>query len=137
MSIQQNTENNTETFKAASVINAFAAVQLSASTAFSVLPASGASAGVAAVYGLAMASAPSVGLNVTVQTGGLGKALAGASLGPGALVGAGIGTTSLVPLGASGVAGGSQAIQNLIGTALEGAAAGSIFTVSIRPRQAV
>lgn len=138
MAFQLNQEFHTETFRAASVINAYAAVQLDLSTAYSVLPASGASNGVSPVYGLVQASAASVGLNVTVQTGGWGKAIAGASLGRGALVGVGIGTTSLVPLGGLGTASANPAQpQTSVGIALEPASAGTIFTVKIAPRQVV
>lgn len=142
MAFQLNQEFHLETFKAASVINAYAAVQLDTGVAYQVLPASGASNGVAPVYGLAQASAASVGLNVSVQTGGWGKAIAAASLGRGAFVAVGIGTTSLVPVAASGVASalGAAGVQypvQAVGIALEPASAGTIFTVKIAPRQVV
>lgn len=142
MANQLNQEFNTETFKNSSVINQFAAVVLDTAGVFAVLPASGASAGVARVIGLTKASGASVGLSLDIQTGGWGKAIAGASLGIGAFVGAGIGTTSLVPIAASGVASGVAAagIQYpafAVGQALENAAAGAIFTVKIAPRQVV
>lgn len=138
MAFQLNQEFNTESFRAASVINMFAAVQLETGTAYSVVPASSASAGVAPIYGLAIATAPSTGQNISVQTGGWGKAMAGASLGRGAIVGVGIGTTSLVPLGGLGTASAAaQQPQFAVGIALEPASAGVIFTVKIAPRQVV
>lgn len=138
MSQQNNLHGHVESYKAASAINAYAAVQLD-TTAFQVLPASGASNGVAPAYGLAMATAASF-TNVPVQVGGWGKAIAAASLGVGCFVGAGIGTTSLVPIAASGVASALGAVQYpkyVLGVALEAAAAGAIFTVAIRPQVGV
>lgn len=140
MAVQLNQEFNTESFRNSSVINQFAAVVLDTGGVFSVLPASGASAGVARVIGLAKASGASIGISLDIQTGGWGKALAAASLGIGAFVGAGIGTTSLVPISASGVAsalGVTQYPAFAVGQALENAAAGAIFTVKIAPRQVV
>lgn len=142
MAVQLNQEYNTETFKNSSVINQFAAVVLDTAGTFAVLPASSASAGVARVIGLAKASMASVGISADIQTGGWGKALAAASLGIGAYVGVGIGTTSLVPIAASGVASavgaaGIQYPQFAVGQALENASAGTIFTVKIAPRQVV
>lgn len=138
MAFQLNQEFHTESFRAASAIPAYAAVQLDPATPYSVLPASSASGGVAPIYGLAVASAASVGVNVPVQTGGWGKAIAAASLGRGALVGVGVGTTSLIPLGGLGTASAAAAQpQTAVGIALEPASAGVIFTVKIAPRQVV
>lgn len=142
MAVLLNQEYHTESFRNASVINQFAAVILDTGSAFSVLPASSASAGVAQAIGLAKASGASVGISLDIQTGGWGKALAGASLGRGAFVGVGIGTTSLVPISASGIASalsaaGVQYPQFAVGVALENASAGAIFTVKIAPRQVV
>jgi hypothetical protein len=107
------------------------AVQLN-STAFEVLPASGASAGVAQVYGITVASQPTAGFNVTVQTGGWAKAIAGSSVGVGALLTAGIGTTALVPFTPAAAA---SNLRYVVGRSLEAAAAGGIFTVKIAPQQ--
>lgn len=142
MALQWNQEFNTETYKNSSVISQFAAVQLDTAVSFAVLPASGASAGVAPAIGLTKATLASVGISGDIQTGGWGKAIAGASLGRGAYVACGIGTTSLVPVAASGVASalaaaGVQYPVQALGISLEAAAAGSIFTVKIAPRQVV
>lgn len=138
-----NQEFNTESFRAASVIPMFAAVQVDASSVFGIIPANNAaSVGVIPVFGLAKATYASVGVSADIQTGGWGKALAAASLGIGAFVGVGIGTSSLVPIGASGVASalgaaGVQYARFAVGQALENAAAGQIFTVKIAPRQVI
>lgn len=139
MSVTLNEAFNTETFKAASSIPFGAAVQLT-STAFQVVGASAAVAAQAQVYGLTQATAASPGVNVAVQTGGWAKAIAGASLGIGGWVGAGVGTTSLVPVMPSGVASGpsaAQPVRYVVGIALEAAAAGAIFTVSIHPGEVI
>jgi len=131
MAYDLNANFNTESFKAASVINFGAAVQLNSAVAFSVVPASAASNGLSIAYGIAKATAASVGVNVPVQTGGWSKAIAGASLGIGAYVGVGVGTSYLVPIGASGVAAASGNIKYAVGISLEAAAAGSLFTVRL------
>jgi hypothetical protein len=136
MAYNLNQTFNTESFKAASNISFGGAVQLSASTAFQILPASAASNGGAPVYGIALASAGSVGMNVPVQTGGWAKAFAGASLGIGAYVGVGIGTSSLVPVMPSQASVGLGS-KFVIGTALEAATAGALFTVAIHPIQVI
>jgi hypothetical protein len=140
MSVTLNEGFNSESFKAASALGFGAAVVLNTAVAFSVLPASGGSAGQAQVYGITQASAPTPGQNVTIQTGGWAKAIAAASLGIGGIVGAGLGTTSLAPVMPSGVASGPSAIQPArfaVGIALENAAAGAIFTVSLHPGEVV
>lgn len=139
MSVTLNEAFNQETFKAASSIPFGAAVQLT-STAFQVVGASNAVAGAAQVYGLTTASIASPGMNVPVQTGGWAKAIAGASVGIGGFVGAGAGTTSLVPVMPSGVASGpsaAQPVRYVLGVALEAAAAGALFTVSIHPGEVI
>lgn len=128
---------NTESFRNSSAIGYGCAVQLDTAVAGSILPASGASAGFAQVYGLAQASGPSIGVAIPVQTGGWGVGVAGASIGIGARVGAGIGTTSLVPVSASGPAVSSSFMKFAVGIALENAAAGQLFTVAIRPHEVV
>jgi hypothetical protein len=125
---------NTETFKAASAISGYTAVVLN-SVANTVLVASAGSA--VRTYGLSVGTQPTAGYNVTVQTGGVGKAIAAASLGIGALVTPGAATFGLVPVGASGVAAASGVIKYAVGIALEAAAAGSIFSVRIQPQQVI
>lgn len=138
MSFLVNEVWNTETFRTASACAAFSPVVLSASQALYVLPANtAASAGQLPAYGLTMASQPTLGYNVAVQTGGIGKAVAAASIGMGGRVGVGIATTGLVPVGASGVAAASGFIKYQVGIAMEAAAAGSIFSVKIQPQQVV
>jgi hypothetical protein len=137
MAYDLNKQFNTESFRAASVIGFGMAVQLNTGSAFSVVPASGASLGIAPVYGIAAATCASVGISFPVQTGGWAKAIAGASLGIGAYVGAGIGTSALVPVGASGALAASSLLKFAIGVSLEAAAAGALFTVSIKPIEVV
>lgn len=138
MALQWNQEFNTETFRAASVFPQFIAVQLD-TTGFSVVAASSASAGVAPAIGLSKATMASTGISADIQTGGWGKAIAGASLGIGAIVGVGNGGSgTLVPIKQLGTASANAAQpQFAVGTALEAASAGSIFTVKIAPRQVV
>lgn len=139
MALQWNQEFNTETFKNSSVIPQFVAVQLDTSGTFAVVCASSASAGVAPVIGLSKATGASVGISLDIQTGGWGKAIAGASLGKGAWVGVGNGGSStLVPINSLGTASAGAAQPAwAVGYALEAASAGVIFTVKIAPRQVV
>lgn len=128
---------NTESFRNSSALPYGAAVQLDTAVQFSILPASAASVGFAQTYGLLQATAATIGLSCPVQTGGWGAGVAAASLGIGAQVGPGIGTTGLVPVGASGVAVSSALIKWRVGVALENAAAGQLFTVKIAPGEVV
>jgi hypothetical protein len=131
MAYDHNENFNTESFRAASNIQFGAGVMLDTTNAFRVVPASAASAGIAAVYGVAKATAASVGISLPVQTGGWAHALAGASLGIGAYVGLGIGTSSFVPFTPSGAI--ASYPKFVLGIALENASAGSLFTVKINP----
>lgn len=133
MSVTLNEAFNQETFKTASAVGFGMAVQL-ASAAFQVVPASHGTLGAAQVYGITTASAPTPGQNVPVQTGGWAKAIAGASVGIAGYVGAGVGTSALVPVMPSGMA---SSPRFAIGIALEAAAAGAIFTVSIHPGEVI
>lgn len=137
MAFTQNELYHMETFVAASAINFGFPVIQSASQDAAVLPASNASFGVAAVYGIAAASAPTANTNIPVQTGGIGKAFAAASLGPGAFVMANIAASpGLVPVGPSGVAsalGVTQYPRYVVGKSITGAAAGGIFSIKIAP----
>lgn len=139
MAFTQNELYHMETFVAASAINFGFPVQQSASQDAAVLPASNASFGVAPVYGIAAASAPTAGTNIPIQTGGLGKAFAAASLGPGAFVMANIAASpGFVPVGPSGVAsalGVTQYPRYVAGRSVTGAAAGGIFVIAIRPQE--
>lgn len=139
MAVQLNQDFNTESFRNSSVIPQFVAVQLDTAAIMSIVLASSASAGVAPVIGLSKATGASVGISLDIQTGGWGKAIAGASLGRGAWVGVGNGGSStLVPINSLGTASpGAAQPQWAVGYSLEPAAAGVIFTVKIAPRQVV
>lgn len=141
MSVTLNEGFNNETWKAASAIPFGHAVVISPSSSFTVVGASNGVAGGAQTYGLVYAAtAASANVNVTIQTGGWGRAVAAASLGIGAYVGPGVGTGGLVPLAVSGVASGAPAAaaaRFALGVALEAATAGTTFTVSIRPQEVI
>lgn len=139
MAFTQNELYHMETFVAASAIQFGFPVQQSASQDAAVLPASNASVGVAPVYGIAAASAPTANTNIPIQTGGIGKAFAAASLGPGAFVMANIAASpGFVPVGPSGAASalgalGIQYPRYAAGKSVTGAVAGGIFSIKIAP----
>lgn len=87
-------------------------------------------------FGILAATVATAGDPVTYwQRGDVGKAIAGASLGAGALVGVGSNNGLLVPYAAAG----GPASANLVvlkwqvGVALKNAAAGDVFPVAINP----
>ena len=119
-----------ETVQAASAIPAFACVTMDTSSPYKVVSASGASVANTAIVGLAAATVATVGLHAQVQVDGYAKGLAAASLGAGAFVALGIGTSSLVPLALTPAPSRTFA-QHIVGVAVENAAQGAIFTVKL------
>lgn len=113
----------------ASAMGAFLPVKHSASTSRGGVPAASLND---LVIGFTRATVGTYGLAEPVQTGGVVKAVAAASLGPGAIVGIGSSNGRLIPLAASGVASGAPAAaapRYRVGVAEDGAADGDIFPV--------
>lgn len=90
------------------------------------------------VIGLTISTCPSAGGDCAVLFQGIGKAIALASLGAGAIVAVASANGQLGPIAASGVAsalGNVQLPRFAIGRALENAAAGAIFAVALDRRE--
>lgn len=90
------------------------------------------------VIGLSIATSPSALSDCAVLFSGVGKAIALASLGAGAIVAVASANGQLGPIAASGVAsalGNVQLPRFSVGRALENAAAGAIFAVALDRRE--
>lgn len=91
-----------------------------------------------AAFGMTTASAPTYGVEISVQVDGVTKGVAGASMGAGARLGVGSTNGILIPLGASGAASvANYPLRYAIGWALKNAAAGDFFPVLIDPDQII
>lgn len=91
------------------------------------------------VLGVTIATVASPGDPVSVVSKGFAKGIAGASLGAGARVGVGSTNGILIPLAATGGAASANLVtlRYAVGKAVDGAAAGDVFTVRIDPTQIV
>jgi hypothetical protein len=89
--------------------------------------------------GMTEATVPTYGMEVAVKYGSVSKAIAGASLGAGALVGVGSTNGILIPLTASNIASAANGsgLRYQVGVALKNAAAGDIFPILVKPDQIV
>lgn len=86
--------------------------------------------------GMTIATGASPGDPLTLVVSGQAKAVAGASLGAGALVGVGSTNGILIPQAPSAVAT-AMALRTVVGRALVNAAAGDVFAIQVKPEQIV
>lgn len=120
----------------ASAMGRFLPVKSSASTARGAVPAASIND---VVLGLVQATIGTYGLAETVQVAGVAKAIAAASLGPGALVAVGSSNGRLIPIAASGGPASANlvAVRYTVGVSEEAAVDGGIFSVLLDPAQVV
>lgn len=119
----------------ASAMGAYLPVKSSASTARAAVPAASIND---KLIGFVQATVGTYGIAQNVQVGGVVKAIAAASLGPGALVAIGSSNGRLIPVVASGAASvANYPVRHIAGIAEEGAADGGIFSVLLDPAQIV
>lgn len=120
----------------ASAMGAFLPVKSSASTARAAVPAASIND---RILGFMQATVGTYGIAQNVQTRGVVKAIAGASLGPGALVAIGSSNGRLIPAQPSGGPASANlvAVRYAAGIAEEGAVDGGIFSVLLDPAQIV
>ncbi len=86
--------------------------------------------------GMTIATVASPGEPVELVVSGQAKAIAGASLGAGALVGVGSTNGVLIPQTPSVLAT-AMALRTIVGRALANAVAGDVFTIQVKPEQIV
>lgn len=86
--------------------------------------------------GMTIATVASYGDPVAVVVSGEAKAIAGASLGAGALVGVGSTNGILIPQSPSAAATAME-LRTIVGRALVNAAAGDVFTIQVKAEQIV
>lgn len=86
--------------------------------------------------GMTIATVASPGDPVTLVVSGRAKAIAGASLGAGALVGVGSVNGILIPQTPS-VTATAMALRTIVGRALKNAVAGDVFEIQVKPEQIV
>jgi len=119
-----------------SAMGAYLPVKSSASTARGAVPAASLND---RILGFVQATVGTYGIAQNVQTGGVIKAIAAASLGPGALLAIGSSNGRLIPIAASGGPASANlvAVRYTAGIAEAGAADGEIFSVLLDPAQIV
>lgn len=120
----------------ASAMGAFLPVKSSASTARAAVPAGSIND---RVLGFTTATVGTYGIAQNVQTDGACKAIAAASLGPGALLAIGSSNGRLIPVSPSGGPASANlvAVRYTVGIAEEAAADGGIFSIMLDPQQIV